>query len=55
MAPLHEDLVLVHGDYCLPNILLSPIDGELQVTGLVDCGRAGIGTATKISRWRYGV
>jgi len=43
MVPLHEDLVLVHGDFCLPNVLLSEIDGGLQITGLVDCGRAGIG------------
>jgi aminoglycoside 3'-phosphotransferase II len=43
MVPLHEDLVLVHGDFCLPNVLLSQIGGELDVTGLVDCGRAGIG------------
>jgi kanamycin kinase len=31
--------VLVHGDYCLPNVLLS--DGKLS--GLVDVGRAGFG------------
>ncbi len=31
--------VLVHGDYCLPNVLVS--DGKLS--GLVDVGRAGFG------------
>ena len=43
MVPSEEDLVLVHGDFCLPNILLTQSGGELHVTGLVDCGRAGIG------------
>jgi aminoglycoside phosphotransferase len=47
-APAEEDLVFVHGDYCLPNILLSgpgpggPRRAALKVTGLVDWGRAGI-------------
>ena len=31
--------VLIHGDYCLPNVLV--VDGQL--TGLVDVGRAGLG------------
>jgi aminoglycoside 3'-phosphotransferase-2 len=43
MVPPHEDLVFVHGDFCLPNILLSHVGGDLHVTALVDCGRAGIG------------
>lgn len=42
-VPVHEDLVFVHGDFCLPNILLTQSESALQVTGLVDCGRAGIG------------
>lgn len=33
-----EDLVLSHGDYCLPNVFLS--DG--QVTGFIDLGHCGI-------------
>jgi aminoglycoside phosphotransferase len=35
-APGH---VLIHGDYCLPNVLVE--DGRL--TGLVDVGRSGLG------------
>lgn len=38
-----QDLVLVHGDFCLPNVLLTQDDDRLHVTGLVDCGRAGVG------------
>ncbi|GIG64738.1 aminoglycoside 3'-phosphotransferase [Phytomonospora endophytica] len=35
-----EDLVLTHGDYCLPNVLLDP--ETLTVTGVVDVGRFGL-------------
>ena len=42
--PPNEDLVLVHGDFCLPNVLLAEgASHELCITGLIDCGRAGIG------------
>jgi aminoglycoside phosphotransferase len=37
--PSDEDLVVTHGDYCLPNVILSA-DGE--VAGFVDLGRAGV-------------
>ena len=44
MVPSSEDLVLVHGDFCLPNVLVDKrASGEFHVSGLVDCGRAGIG------------
>jgi len=36
--PETEDLVLTHGDPCLPNVIF---DGE-ECTGFVDCGRSGI-------------
>jgi aminoglycoside phosphotransferase len=38
-----EDLVFVHGDYCLPNILIAS-EGSLspRVAGLLDWGRAGV-------------
>jgi aminoglycoside phosphotransferase len=44
IVPESEDLVFVHGDFTLPNILLSEqASGALTVAGLIDCGRAGIG------------
>jgi kanamycin kinase len=34
-----EDVVVCHGDYCLPNLVLDP--ETLDVTGLIDVGRLG--------------
>lgn len=39
LAPADADLVVCHGDYCLPNILL---DEAGHVTGYVDLGELGI-------------
>jgi aminoglycoside 3'-phosphotransferase-2 len=36
--PAHEDLVLTHGDYCLPNVILR----GTALAGFVDVGRAGV-------------
>lgn len=35
-----EDLVVCHGDFCLPNVLLDP--ETLTVTGILDVGRLGV-------------
>jgi kanamycin kinase len=37
-APADEDLVVCHGDYCPPNVLL----GQGRVTGYVDLGELGV-------------
>lgn len=37
--PPEEDLVVGHGDLCLPNVLINP--HTLRATGFVDVGRAG--------------
>ena len=36
------DLVFVHGDYCLPNILIAPDAGAPHVCAFLDWGRAGV-------------
>lgn len=38
--PDEEDLVIAHGDFCLPNVLIDP-ETE-QITGFVDLGRMGV-------------
>jgi kanamycin kinase/aminoglycoside 3'-phosphotransferase-2 len=38
--PGAEDLVVCHGDLCLPNVLADPDTGA--ITGLVDLGRLGV-------------
>lgn len=38
-TPPTEDLVVCHGDLCLPNVLLDPV--TCAVTGLIDVGRLG--------------
>ncbi len=38
--PAVEEVVVAHGDLCLPNVLLDP--DTLRITGLIDLGRLGI-------------
>ena len=38
-APTDADLVVLHGDYCVPNVLIT--DGA--ISGYVDLGHAGVG------------
>lgn len=36
--PSEEDLVFIHGDYCLPNVMID----EWQISSFIDLGRAGV-------------
>lgn len=38
LAPQHEDLVVCHGDYCFPNVLV----GDHAVTGYLDLGELAV-------------
>lgn len=38
--PDQEDLVVCHGDLCLPNVLLDPV--TFRVTGVIDTARLGV-------------
>jgi aminoglycoside phosphotransferase len=40
-VPTAEDLVVCHGDLCLPNVLFSPDDAG-AITGVIDAGRLGV-------------
>jgi kanamycin kinase len=37
-----DDLVVCHGDYCLPNVLVSGTGGGMVVSGFVDVGELGV-------------
>lgn len=39
LAPEHEDLVVCHGDFCPPNVLL---DDKGEITGYVDLAELGV-------------
>jgi aminoglycoside phosphotransferase len=42
-SPSSEDRTFTHGDYCLPNVILTEdTTGGFRVSGFVDCANAGI-------------
>lgn len=40
IQPQEEDLVVCHGDLCVPNVLFDP--GTCDLTGVIDVGRLGV-------------
>lgn len=61
LRPGDEDLVVCHGDYCPPNILMANQGAELEAVGYVDLGELGVAdrwwdlaVATWSVTWNYG-
>lgn len=40
--PMHEDLVVTHGDYCLDNVLVNVSEQDLALTGFIDLSMGGV-------------